>query len=348
MQVNVTANQAIVPKARGMYAKRLNALQYDELMRRRSVPELAALLKQHPYFKNSLSTLSTKSPNRTQVEYLLNMDIFLKYKSLLRYNFSGDGFAGYYLRELELNEILKALRFISTNSSKMYITQIPDYLVKELHIDLFELARAANFADALKALKNSPYFKLLKNIHEQDKNLDDFAACEAALVSKYYSDIIESINEAFADDEKELIEKLFLQEIEVYNLEVIYRVKTYYPTAFTAKQLNAFLIPFTFKISKAKLNALVNAPLLQNLPPQYQNNAGNKNAHAPLPEILLYAGKDSIYEYAKKLLHISPSPMATLAAFICLAKLERENVVNVVEGVRYSLKSEDIRALLKI
>ena len=36
-----------------------------------------------------------------------------------------------------------------------------------------------------------------------------------------------------------------------------------------------------------------------------------------------------------------------LAALLCLANLERSNIINVIEGVRYGLSPEQISAFLK-
>ena len=37
-----------------------------------------------------------------------------------------------------------------------------------------------------------------------------------------------------------------------------------------------------------------------------------------------------------------------LAALLCLATIDRSNIINVVEGVRYSLPPAEIRAFLKL
>ena len=50
---------------------------------------------------------------------------------------------------------------------------------------------------------------------------------------------------------------------------------------------------------------------------------------------------------AQKLLHFSSTPQTVLAALLCLANLERSNIINVIEGVRYGLSPEQISAFLK-
>ena len=50
---------------------------------------------------------------------------------------------------------------------------------------------------------------------------------------------------------------------------------------------------------------------------------------------------------AQKLLHFSSTPQTVLAALLCLANLERSNIINIIEGVRYGLSPEQISAFLK-
>ena len=55
----------------------------------------------------------------------------------------------------------------------------------------------------------------------------------------------------------------------------------------------------------------------------------------------------ALYRAAQKLLHFSSTPQTVLAALLCLANLERSNIINVIEGVRYGLSPEQISAFLK-
>ena len=50
---------------------------------------------------------------------------------------------------------------------------------------------------------------------------------------------------------------------------------------------------------------------------------------------------------ALRLLHMSSRPETVLTALLCLARMERGNIVNVTEGVRYGLSPEDIEQFLK-
>ena len=64
---------ALIPKARGLFAHRLTEREYDELMHKRSVAEIGAYLKNHPYFRDSLSGIQDTQVHRRRLEELLSL-----------------------------------------------------------------------------------------------------------------------------------------------------------------------------------------------------------------------------------------------------------------------------------
>ncbi len=330
-----------------MFAKRISPAEYEELMRRRTVPELAAILKRHPYFGDSLATLSTIDPHRGQIEELLSMDIFKKYQALEKYNYSGDAFTGYYLWECEAREVLKALHLLSIGLPGAYLNQIPAYLVGHTRIDLFRLGQARNFGMVVEAAHGAPYYKALRARWLADPLLRDFPMVEAAMLRRYYADLFERIGKTLRGRERRTVSALFSQEAEVYNLELIMRVKTYFPHVYRHEQLRGLLLPYRYRLGGATLNALVEAQSPEAVMQIFRQSPAIHYTGPATPDDLAGAGSQRIYTFARRVLHLTASPQAALAAFVNLAKLERDNVVNVVEGVRYGLPPETIRTMLR-
>lgn len=341
-----SATQAIIPKARGMYSKRPNSAEFEELMRRRSVPELAVVLKRHPYFKESLGTLAISDPHRMQIEELLNMDIFNKYISLLRYDVDSDGFASYYRLECETREILRALQFLSIGLTDTYIKSIPSYLIAYSQVDLFSLGRATNFAQALEVLRFTPFYKPLRSRLMVDPQLKDFPATEAALIHTYYTSVFESIDKHLHGREARAVTNLFLQQIEEYNLELLLRIKTYFPHVYSPIDIQHLMVPYYWRIGRSRFEEMVHAPSAEALLALYQRDRGKPVDTVQYLETLATQRGRRVYKYAVEVLRLSASPYATLAAFVTLARLVKEDVVTVVEGVRYGLEPQKIREML--
>lgn len=337
---------AILPKARGMYAKRLRLAQYEELMRRRTVPEVAAGLKKHPYFQDSLATLSPTDPHREQIEELLNTDIFYKYQTLARYDFSPESFTDYFIAECEIKEILRVLRLLSAGVVGRYIRQLPPFLEGKIQFDLFALAEAKSFAEVLEVLQRTPYYRSLYQRWVLDPFLTDFLAVESALIAHYYSTVFALAKKYLAGAEVKQVMDLFSQEAENYNVNVILRAKTYFSGVYPAEQIRPMLLPYSYRIPRPKLEELLERGGLDMAVELYREAAHDKKLAPGADNDLGVVSARLLHRHAERLLHLTTSPSAAVAAFVFLAKAERDNVVNVVEGVRYGLPPEKIKELL--
>ena len=345
MATQTTGMQAMIPKARGMYAKRLKFAEYEEMMRRRTVPEVAAILKAHPYFEHSLAAL-TSDPHRGQIEELMGRDIFKKYESLARFDYEHGGFSEYYLDECAAKELLRALHLLSIGRVGAYTSRVPAHLVGKTSVDLFALAEATNLQGAAEAAKHSVFYKILLERAENDPTISDYPALETAILRVYYASVFERIAENFEGREKESVSRLFLQEAETHNLQMILRVKTYFPEAFDEQTIRALMIPYKFRVPGYQMNRLIAAPDSETFITIYRSLPFVPELTSEKPDEFTVASERAQYHTAQRMLHLTPSPFTALAAFVKLAVLQRDNVVNIVEGVRYKMAPEEIHAML--
>ncbi len=341
------ATQALIPKARGMYAKRLNTAEYAEMMRRRSVPEVAAILRRHPYFERSLATLAG-DPHRGQIEELLSKDIFHKYEELIHYDFEHDSFADFYIDECELDTLLRRLYLFSIGVSAVQASGLPQHLVGHTHADLFAFGTATTPKQALEVMKkgHSPFCRVLAEHLGKDPKIRDFPLLEAEMWTEYYRRLFERIETSFEGREQKLVSTLFLQQVESYNVQLILRVKTYFSAAFDEAGLRKLMLPFRFRIARYQMDALVRAQSPEAFIQYYRQIPFVPSLISQKPEEFAVAGDQVVYQLARRMLRMSSSPFAVLAAFLALAKLQKDNVVNIVEGVRYGMKPEEIASLL--
>lgn len=338
---------AVVPKARAMFSRHLTKTEYAELMRRRTVTELAQYLKSHPYFKDSLRHMPTIGLHRAQLESMLMQDIFEKYESLLRYDFARDSFSRFFVIECEVEQILDILRLASIDAEHDYIAKMPAFLQSKLSVDLLKLAKARDFKEVLKALEGTAYHKVLLPIYKNDPNLENLAMLERALLVYYYSEVLRLAKSCFSGTELKEVVSLFLQEAELYNIGLIFRIKAFFPNQYTADEVAELLLPFSYRVPPRRMQQLAAASGLNTLESTFRSFNLDKlygfpDHNKPQSRELCY-----MYKRAIRLLHFTTSPSAALAAFVFYAKLERSNIINVIEGVRYGLPPEDIDKLLK-
>ncbi len=341
---------ALVPKAKAIGARRLSPEDYRALLRKRSVIEVMAMLQSHPYFKRSLAGLSQTNLHRQQLEEALSRDVFYKYESLMRYSFRKGHFGSYFIVRCEINELLTKLRLLSMGIADHYITQLPGFLASRTSYSLLQLAKAKTAADCEKVVASTPYARVLHSVLPKSGDPLDYLQCEHAFETYFYRFVLAKIRTDLSGRTAAETRELFLYQAEIYNLDLMYRAKAFFPTQFPPEKLRQLLIPVWGILTEKRMIELAGAPDLLSFVNLY--NASRARAvygeRTPNPthaaEIAEYR---TLYHRANKLLHFTSSPQTALAAVLCLANLERSNIINVIEGVRYGLAPEDIEAFLK-
>lgn len=342
-----SGKKAIIPKARAMYAKRIKLEEYENLMRRRTVPEVAEELKRHPYFTDSLTTLSSVDPHREQLEDLLRMDIYYKFRSLERYDTSPGGFARYFLISTEIDELLRAIQLLSVGGVGRYINHLPPFLTEYTRLDLLEMADAKSFAELLKSIRKTPYYHVLLPYCQKDPLVSDFPEVEAALKQYQYATVFDLIKKSFSGQEERSIYALFAQEAEVYNLDVIFRVRNFFPDLYPGEEIKKLLLPYRYHINRQKLHQMAEAASAEELIALYRQYdlARYDRDRTDIRQVDV-TGQRVKYARARSILHLTSSPLAAMAALLSIAKMENENVITLIEGVRYRLPPERVRELL--
>ncbi len=342
----LSVNPAIIPKARGMFSGRISRDSYSELCRKRTVAEVARYLKSHPYFENSLASLSDIDPHRGQIEELLRKDIYIKYGRLAHYIPRNDKFGRFFVLECELTELITALTTISINSYKKYISSLPSFLIQKLSFDLMDLARATDYASMLRVIEHTPYHKILAALTDMDSDRRLIEA-EARLWSYYYRTILKAIDTEVPSGERRAVKILFLEEIELMNVNMLVRIKQFFAKSFTPADIRKLLIPHRYLLSRKRLSEMSEAENFDELCGKIEESIIGKLYASPKSPDFLISQQRRRYKRALHRLHLTTSPSVSLAAFIILSKLERLNIVNVIEGVRYKLPPTEIESLLR-
>ncbi len=348
--LNSLSALAIVPKAKAIAARRLTKTEYESLARKRSVIEVTAALQAHPSFKNCLAGVSQTNLHRAQLEEALRKDVFFKYESLMRYSFRKGHFGAYFLMRCEIDELLTKLRLLSMGFHHHYIVHLPGFLADKTSFNLLALAKAETPAQCLPVLAGTPYAKVLQSVLPPQGEQLDYLACEHAFETYYYKTVFQLIERDLKGAAARNTRLLFLQQVEIYNLDMIYRAKTFFPGQFTPAVLRSLLLPFWNVLSQRKMEQLAGARdsaeflRLYNASRAAAVYGERREGQAGQNEA---AEQRVLHRTAERLIHFSSTPHTVLAALLVLSDIERSNIINIIEGVRYGLFPEDIAAFLK-
>lgn len=345
MFFSAMSSGTISAKAKSMYGKRLTDADYKDMLRRSSVSEIAAFLKETKAYGSALEQIDTHNIHRGQLESLLMRELFNKYTKLCRYNFTGDNdFYNYLVLQYEIEQILKCILSLNAGTMSDFILDLPAFLIDHASFDLMALAKVRSFEELLDVLKHTPYRERLMPFAPKSGEPVDYAACEKELMVFHYDHLLNTVQKKFHGKARKDLERVIKVNVTLLNLMTIYRLKRYFDTP--DSEIKENLIPFSFKLNKNTLQKLIDAEDIDTFFDVFKETTYGK---AGVSTDILEFERDLdqiIFVYNKKLMRFSTSPPAVLYAFIILNNIEVDNIIKIIEGIRYQVPVSQIEELL--
>lgn len=336
---------AMAAKAKAMYGAHLKATDYQELLRKNTVQEIAAYLKHADAFKDSLEGINEQTIHRGFLETLIRQEFYIDFLKLIHY---GDNKKSKFYRfgiiSIEIRQILVTIRSLGERDRSSQLAQLPIFASKQISFDLESLIKVQSYEELLRVLKNTPYAEILRPFHPIDSDDIDYVACEVVLKKYFFEWMNRLIDESFTGKDHQQLKDLFNSRMELENLTVIYRLKKYYRSQ--PQKIREFLNPISVHIPRKQLDEWIDT----------------KDAEAFLMAIrdsfyhIDFETKDILHienlvdriqhKLNKKMLRVSNNPDIVLVAYLNLLEIEIQNVIDIIEGVRYHVDKERIARLL--
>ena len=339
------SSNVISAKAKAMYGKRLVDSDYAEMMRKQTVSEIAGYLKNNTHFSLVLSNINENLIHRGQLENLLRRACFDRYLRLSRYQKSSGRFYYFAVLRAEIEQILLAVMHLSTDAQSDIILSIPAFLMDHASFNLLSLATVHSFSDLLLVLDKTPYkgvlFPFIATIGADQAV--DVSACETALFSHYYAEIIARAKKEFSGDVRAKLLRIILMEIDLTNLCVIYRLKKYFGKK--SDEIVRYLLPFHYKLTRNILRQMLDSASPDDIVDMSQKKYKCAGTGEKVEYIDEYV-RQLRYFLNKRELRFSNSAPLVLYAFMALSEIEVSNITRIIEGVRYKMNPEEIGKLI--
>lgn len=343
--LNSLSGKAMLTKARAMYGKRLTPENYQELLRMKSVRDIAAYLKVMPGYADILSNIFPDSIHRGQLELLLEKSLFQKYIRLSRYDISNrSSFLTFVISRFEVEQILRCIMFLNAGTSENFISELPGYLIVHATFPVMQLAEVRSFDDLLAVLERTKYEDTVRRYAPKEGARIDYTGCDVALYTLYYDEMFRLIDRLVKGKEKEELEELVKIQIELRNIAAIFRLKNYFQI--NGEEIRQYLLPYRYKLREDKLKLLLDAEggdkILSFIrtSPYGRQLEGDRFVY-----IEDYIRQINAY-YNKRIIRFSFNAPAVVYGFMELMQLELLNITNIIEGIRYNMSPENIRKLL--
>lgn len=344
--LNSLSSNVVLAKARTMYGKRLTAADYKELLKSRTVGEVAGYLKNHTVYGKALAGIVESDVHRGQLEAVLKQKLMEEYTSLCKYEAGTDKyFSRYFIQCDEVRCILHAILRLNAGEAGTSPDTIPSYLHHYSSLNLKACLQVSDFGGLLKLLAGSSYRKILEPFAPENGGRIDYTGVENALYFFVYSDILGIIRRHFRGDTKKQLLKIFEAYVDLNNYVRVFRLRLTYGA--DDETVRKSLLP-TGSFSKEETDALVKAKTEDEINAVLsQTRIGRQSLkirHSYLDEIPARIN----YVLCRHYMDYSTHPPVVLISYILLCQNEISNIITIVEGVRYQLPPQEIRKLLTL
>ena len=344
------ADNAVMTKVRALYGKRLGENDYTKLISCKSVADVAAYLKKDTAYGAMLGEVREDLVHRGQLETMIRRRGLDIYMSLSKYSYGDNLFLTMYIMQNEIRQLLLAMRFLNANSMDRYIVALPVYLAKHMTFDLFALAKVKSYDELMHIVNHSRYYNIIARFRPATSGRHiNITGCEKALLEYYYSTIFGIINSRFHGSTKADLTMLFYEQAAFHNISVAYRLKKYFGytpekiwEAMLDVKIDAVHIDYRpilhAEDDTSLTEALKTMRIIKRFLPQWDDEVKEISVNLSRAQRNL-----SVKSY-----RFSTDPMVVVINYMLLLEIEVNNIVNIIEGIRYGISPEEIRRLIVI
>lgn len=348
--ISTYSDNAILAKVRALYGKRLTERDYSQLLQKKSVGEVAAYLKKETYYAENLQEVKEELIHREQLENFVQRRTLNTYLRLMKYAWGEPLFLSLYVMQNEIQQLITAIRLLNAGSIDRYIISLPVHLAKLMCFDLFRVAGVRTYDDLLAIVEHSEYYRIIGRFRPTTSHKPiDITAVEAALLAHYYQKALAITAARYSGDTRDELERLLHFQINVHNLSVIYRMRRYLRSS--TELIRARLVLPDGKADTRLYDRLLSAPTLPDLYGQLSGLLRMRGYN------IAWGGssKDQVCELirirqrmSRRVFRFSPRPVVAVISYMTLLEIEINNIVNIIEGIRYELPPGELKGLLAI
>lgn len=336
---------AISTKAKAMYGNRITKTMYEELVRKHSVSEIAGILKNETQFHETLKDIHEVSIHRGQLESLLRQDMYRRLDKMVR--FVDRKHRDYYMmtmKQVEIDQLLARIRVIASGDFTSALAEVPLYLDPYTKINFAQLVNVRSYSELMEVVQGSGYERILRQYIPHSTEAFPYTACETALQREYMRYIFDTIEHSFKGNTQRSLKKMWATRVELDNVTKIYRYKKFFHAP--ENIITESLIDCEGTIPKAKLNEMLATGSAEEFMKVLAKSTYRIHSDEKEYVYIEYYADSIKYHLAKRYIHYETAPPLVFSAYQLLAAREVENLINIIEGVRYKVPYEEIEKML--
>ena len=338
------SSNVILAKARAMFGNSLKVQDYNNLLNCHSVSEIAVYLKNNTSYSSVLTEINENTIHRGYLEQLLRRKLFNDYAALGRYDLSvGMHLSSYLIQRSEIEEIISCLRLMSAGRASEFFFAIPYFFSSHTHLDLAKMSQCKTFQDVLETMRGTQYYEILSKFPPLENGQIQLTKIETALYTQLTNTMFDFISRHRGEVRKEL-NGLYGSYVDAQNVTRILRLKQFFHAS--PDTIRSNLLPYGHCLPDKVMNSMISAsdtaavmsiflstPMGRRIPEAQQSLLHDLHDRAP-------------YYNARKYMHYSIYPSVVFLSYIIITGVELDDIINIIEGVRYGLQPDEIRPML--
>ncbi len=345
------SENAISAKVHALYGRRIVRSQYEELCRKHTTSEIAAYLKERTHLTEVLNTVQPATVRSDQLESILHKGRYNKYLDLVKYATpkTREFYRSYVLNLAEIQLILQMIRLINIGRTSEIIVSYPAFAESDLRIGLGKLSKVKTYDELLEALEGTEYHDPLLRYRSTDKKnpVINYAGCEMDRRNDYYEKLKAIVSRTFSGETRREIDDIMATKIALENGIIGYRLKKYYPDM-TPEDIKGYMLDFWREPPMKLLDTALRAKTAED----YLNTLKNGRYIAGIGDGEIHSiglGSQAIRSLlSQRYMRRTQQPAVAFVCYMFHSEMEIDNIVRIVEAVRYGMDPSEIMQLLVI
>lgn len=328
MEISLLKYPNLNAKLKAMYANRLTKENINDLIKQNDIKNIVLMLKS----KSDIFKSIQENVDRLEIEKLLDESLLkdiLKIKKLL--NKSDNELFDIFLRQYEIKCIKSILRKLYSDDKKddIIVQNVKMWTLKLFH-EIKRIETIENFDNFFKAINRMGQYSFIKKYQNNDK-INVFEI-ENEIDKKYFENLYDKVKS------NKNLKKIIGSEIDLLNIEWIIRVKKYYN--FDKQRLIQIIINRFYRIKSSTVKDIINTNSFNEIKTILSQTV-YKNVFISETDFEDNADR-FLYQINYKIFKEDVLSMAYIFAYINLVDYENNDIINVIEGIRYRMDKDEI------
>lgn len=340
----VMKNSALCAKVRAMRGKALGDADYNLLMNMPSVTEVAKYLSGHTAYAEAFSGRNVSGMHRAAIERCLREHLRYDIERILPFMDSGARkFMEIFSLEDGISKIKLCLRLIHINHSD----KIGEYMSKvsggKREISADEAEEIGSIDGFIEMMRDTPYYTPL-SVFCGKPNLQEPFYMETALDTFWANIVYRYAKKYLTSDEAKSVIKVYGTEFDLQNLTFLLRCKRTFEM--TDEEIYASIIPKYYRLKEATISKIVKSASYSDAISVIADETPYGSAFSQVDRFIEKRQNEYVADMKRRMSNAFGYSIQSPICYIHLRRTEIDNIVSIIEGIRYESGAEKIAEYL--